>query len=63
MSTDEGLHVPVIPLTDVSGKDGTVPPAQTFRLVPKLKAGVMLAVTVTANVAIVAHCPPSGVKV
>jgi hypothetical protein len=33
------------------------------RLVPKLNVGVRFGLTVTANDAVVAHCPASGVKV
>ena len=53
----QGLHVPAIPFCDVEGNDGTFPPAQMERLVPKLNVGVMFGLTVTANVAVVAHCP------
>jgi len=63
LSTTEGLHVPVIPFDDVVGKVGTVPPAQMVRVVPKLNAGVMFGLTVTANDALVAHCPAVGVNV
>ena len=63
MSTDAGLHVPAIPFCDVEGSDGTVPPAQIVRLVPKLNVGVMFGLTVTANDVVVAHCPGSGVNV
>ena len=63
MSTIAGLHVPVIPFVDVPGKVGTVPPAQIFNEVPKLNTGVMIGLTVTENVAGVAHCPASGVNV
>ena len=63
MSTTAGLHVPVMPLVDVVGKMGTVPPAQIDKAVPKLNAGVMLGFTVTVNVTDVAHTPPAGVNV
>ena len=63
MSTTEGLHVPVIPFVDVVGKTGTDPPAQIVIVVPKLKVGVMLGLTVTVNVAVVAHRPAVGVNV
>ena len=52
-----------MPLTEVEGKEGTVAPAQMAVEVPKLNAGVMLGLTVTENVAVVAHCPGEGVKV
>ena len=63
MSTVDGLHVPVIPLLDVVARVGTVPPAQIVMLVPKVKVGVTLGLTVTDNVADVAHCPAEGVNV
>ena len=63
MSTDEGLHVPVIPFDDVVGNDGTTAPAQIVEDVPKLNVGVILGSTVTVNVAVVAHNPAVGVKV
>lgn len=53
----------MIPLVDVLGNTGTVPPAQIVRLVPKLNAGVMFGLTVTVNVAVVAHNPAVGVNV
>ena len=60
---DAGLQVPVILLSDVPGKVGTVAPEQTVSVVPKLKVGVTLGVTVTVSVAVVAHCPAVGVNV
>jgi len=63
LSTDEGLHVPVTPFVDVVGKAGALVPAQIVKLVPKLNIGVMLGLTVTLNVAVVAHCPAPGVKI
>ena len=44
--TIEGLQVPVTPLLEVVGKAGTVPPEHIVKLVPKLKAGVVLGITV-----------------
>ena len=61
--TVAGLHVPVIPLSDVPGKVGTAAPLQTLNDVPKLNTGVMFGFTVTVNVAGFAHCPELGVKV
>jgi hypothetical protein len=52
-----------MPLVDVVDKAGTVPPAQIVNVVPKLKAGVIFGLTVTVNVAVVAHCPAVGVNV
>jgi hypothetical protein len=63
LSTNEGLHVPVIPFCDVEVNDGTFAPAQIERFVPKLNAGVMFGFTVTLNVVAVAHGPDDGVNV
>ena len=63
MSTTEGFHVPVIPLSDELGNAGTVPPAQIVSDVPKLNVGVVFGSTVTANVVVVAHNPGVGVNV
>jgi hypothetical protein len=61
--TIAGFQVPVIPLIDVFGKTGTVPPEQMVRVVPKLKVGVIFDATVTVNVVVVAHKPAVGVNV
>ena len=61
--TDDGLHVPVIPLVDVAGNEGAVAPPQIVAEVPKLKVGVIFGLTVTVNVVVVAHNPAVGVKV
>ena len=63
MLTIAGLHVPVMLLSDVVGKTGTVPPAHIVSDVPKANVGVMLGVTVIVNVAVVAHNPAVGVNV
>ena len=63
MSTIDGLHVPLIALSDVVGSAGTVPPAHIVSVVPKLNVGVTLGVTVTVNVVGKAHCPAVGVNV
>lgn len=55
--------MPDIPLFDDVGKVGTVPPAQTVKLVPKLNAGVRIGLTVTEKVVVVAHRPADGVNV
>jgi len=52
-----------MPFVDVVTKVGTLRPAHIIKVVPKLKAGVMFGLTVTVNVAVVAHCPASGVNV
>ena len=54
--------MPVIALSDVTGKEGTVPPAQILRVVPKLNVGVAFGVTVTVKVVGRAHTLPVGVK-
>ena len=61
--TVAGLQVPVIPFIDVVGNAGAVAFSQIVNDVPKLNAGVMFGLTVTANVAIIAHWPAVGVKV
>lgn len=52
-----------MPFVDVVGKGGTVAPAQMVKDVPKLKVGGMFGLTVTVNVAGVAHNPAVGVNV
>lgn len=59
----DGLHVPVMPLSDVPGNEGTVDPLQIVSDVPKPNVGVTLGFTVTVSVAGFAHCPELGVKV
>jgi hypothetical protein len=44
--TVEGLQVPLMPLLEVVGSVGTVPPLQIVKLVPKLNVGVVRGVTV-----------------
>ena len=63
LSTVAGLHVPVIPFDDVLGNVGTEPAAHIVMDVPKLNTGVTLGLTVTVNVAVVAHKPAVGVNV
>jgi hypothetical protein len=63
LSIVAGVQVPVMPLFDVEGSDGTLAPAQILRVVPKLKPGVMFGFTVTLNVAGLAHTPELGVNV
>ena len=55
--------MPVIALSDVVGSVGTVPPAHTVSVVPKLNVGVTLGVTVTVYVVVVAQRPAVGVNV
>lgn len=63
MSITDGTHIPFIPLVDVGGNTGTVPPAQIDKIIPKLNVGTMLGLTVTTKVVVVAHWPAVGVKV
>ena len=52
----------MIPLVEVVGKIGTVPPVQMLNVVPKLKVGVMFGLTVTVKVNVVAQVPAVGVN-
>ena len=61
--TAAGLHVPVIPFSEVEGKLGTVPSAQIVSDVPKSNVGITFGLMVTVNVVGVAHNPAVGVKV
>jgi hypothetical protein len=61
--TVAGLHVPVIPSSEVRGNVGAVLSSQMVSEVPKLKVGVTFGFTVTVNVAGTAHCPDVGVNV
>jgi hypothetical protein len=63
LSTTAGLHVPVMPLFEVVGKEGTAAPAQIVSDVPKPNVGVRIGLTVTENVVVVAHNPAAGVNV
>ena len=62
MLTVDGLQLPVILLSEVAGSTGTAAPSHMVKVLPKLNVGVILGVTVTLNVAAVAHCPAVGVK-
>jgi hypothetical protein len=50
-------------LSEVAGNAGTLPPAQIVSDVPKLNAGITLALTVTVNVVPFAHWFGLGVNV
>ena len=63
MSATAGFHIPSIPLSDVVGNVGTVPPSQITSEGPKPNSGVMVVVTVTDKLVVVAHCPVAGVNV
>ena len=52
--TTDGLHVPLIPLSDGEYNVGTEPPEQMV-MFPKLNVGITLGITVTLNVAGTAH--------
>jgi hypothetical protein len=56
-----GLQVPVIPFIDVVGSVGEIDPVQIGFTAAKV--GMMLELTVTSNVVVVAHCPTAGVNV
>ena len=58
-----GLHVPLMPFSDVAGNVGAPDPAQMVMDVPKLNVGVTTGWTVIVNVVVTAHCPAAGVKV
>jgi hypothetical protein len=61
--TVEGDHVPVIAgvLVELVGNVGAVVPLQKAGIAAKV--GVVFGVTVVVKVAVVAHCPASGVKI
>ena len=59
--TVAGLHVPLIPLLDVAGSTGAADPLHIGAI--GLKVGVILELTVTVAVVVVAHCPAAGVNV
>jgi hypothetical protein len=59
--TVAGVHIPVIPLSDVVGNVGAAVPEQIGAIAAKV--GVTAGVTVTSSVVGVAHWPASGVKV
>jgi hypothetical protein len=63
LSITEGLHVPLMLLADIVGNEGTPVPEHIVSDVPKLNVGVMLGLTVTVSVVVVAHCPAVGVNV
>ncbi len=55
LSNIAGLQVPEILFIDVAGRTGTSLPEQIVIAVPKVNVGVTMGVTVTVNVAVVAH--------
>ena len=57
----DGVQLPVMPLFEVFGNDGTIPPLQrvgTFE-----NSGSVFELTTTVIVLVAAHCPLSGVNV
>lgn len=56
-----GLHAPVIPLLDVVGSADSVAPEHIAAT--GVNVGVTVGLTTIVSVAVVAHCPASGVKV
>ena len=63
LSIDAWLHVPVMPLVEVLGNDGTAALAQMESDAPKVNVGVMLGLTVTVKFTGSAQVPAAGVKV
>ena len=61
LSITDGDHVPVMPLEEVVGNVGNVPPKQTTGVM--LNAAVRMGLTVMVMVVGVAHDPSVGVKV
>jgi hypothetical protein len=61
--TVDGFQLPVTPFVEVDGNAGTVPFVQMVNEFPKLNTGVTIGFTVTANEAVSAHWPASGVNV
>ena len=53
----------MMPFVETGGNGGAVAPVQIVSDVPKSKTGVMVGVTVTVNVVVVAHNPAVGVNV
>ncbi len=56
-----GLHVPVMPFVEVSGRAAKLAPEQMAAT--GVNVGVTGALTVMVRLAVVAHCPPDGVNV
>ena len=52
-----------MPLVDVAGSAGTLPPEQIAKAVPKPNTGITFGVTVTTKFVVAAHCPDVGVNV
>lgn len=61
--TTAGLQVPAIPLSEIAGNAGTVPPSHIDKLVPNANCGITFGVTTRSKLVVVAHCPVDGVNV
>ena len=61
LSTVAGDQVPFIPFDDVAGSTGAASPLHIGAIAANV--GVMLELTVTVAVVVVAHCPALGVNV
>ena len=61
--TIEGVQLPIIPLVDVEGRTGTLPPEQMESEVPKPNTGVAFVSTVTLIVAGIPHWLGFGVNI
>ena len=61
LSTVAGDHVPVMPLVEVVGKIGAIPPVQIAGIAANI--GMVLGVTVIILLKIIAQPLPSGVKI
>ena len=59
--SNAGVHEPVMPLLDVVDRADKVAPEHIGAIA--VNVGVILELTIMVNVAVVAHCPGSGVKV
>ena len=60
--TVDGLQLPITPFSEVFSNAGIAAPAHAVSDVPKLKVGVKIGLTVTVNVAVVAHSPAVGIN-
>jgi len=61
--TIKGLQLPMIPLVDVEGRTGTLPPEQMVSELPKANTGFAFVITITLIVAGIPHWFGFGVNV
>ena len=61
MLTVNGIHVPVIPSSDIKGRVGAVAPEQIVVITEKV--GITTGLTMTVRCKVFAHRPAVGVKV